>query len=128
MRSRALLFLSVMFCGASFGEAYICNIDHHEDISSTNVSRGVTAILFSDYYISGHKASYKETIGPFNIKIICENDIKINVVQGQQIMSDVIEHKDSSKRFSRDYVSGRSGLRISCQKRSIGQILVEKSI
>lgn len=117
--------LSIILCSTSFGEAYICNIDYHQDIRNASANPGVSAILCSDYYISGQKSSYTETIGGFGVKIICQNQIEIHVDLGSKITSDIIPHQDSSKRFYKSYVKGPSGLIISCQKRSLGHIEIQ---
>jgi hypothetical protein len=124
MKSRVLkLILSLLFCSASFGEAYICNLDYHEDISKDpenpqNINK--TAVFFLDDYDSGHIVSYTEELGDFAIQITYKQEIEIKIKHGQQIKNDFIKHQDIKKRFNKSYVNGRSGLKINCQLRSIG--------
>jgi len=123
-------FLASFLCwslisSACLGQAYICNLDYHEDISKNSVSMGTTAVFELEHCGLSKKISYEETIGDFKVQIICQNKIIIHVTQKQKTMSIIIEPQEFKKRFLKSHVSGHSGLRISCEERFLGATLVD---
>jgi len=124
MKNRIIFFIffifSTMLGATSFGEVYICNFDYYENISKNQSNRSVS-IIIPDNSIS----SYQEKFGEFEITVKNNKVIEIHVSEKLRTHSDSINHTGTSKRFFKSYVSGRSGLRIDCQKRSLGYLEVK---
>lgn len=121
----SLGFLGIL-SSTCYSQAYICNLDYHDDIRTNQESISATAIFFIDDCVSGNKISYQDTLGDFNVQISCQNQVTVHVTQKQRTISNIIEQQDFRKRFLKSYVSGRAGLRISCQERTIGLTLIDK--
>jgi len=124
---RLTLFLSIIFSMNLLGQDYTCNIDYYEGISkygNNQINMALTAIFFLKDCTDRKKTVYEERIGDFKIHITCNNNIEINVTQPENNFNEVIKLEDIGTRFFKTFIRARSGLKMSCQGRTIARTVV----
>lgn len=118
-------------CITSYAQGYLCKLEYFEALSRYNkdiVTLRSSVLFDANYCHEENPAVYQQSFGDLSVQISCQSKLILAITSPKRTQTDTAELNEFNSSFFKAYTSGHSGLRITCTKTQIGEIITKTSL